>query len=38
MGGWKRSVKRYYPQKKEFYSNLIMKSITDADYKCAKRV
>ena len=34
----KRLMKQHYLKKKEFYSNLNLKDITDADYMHAKRV
>ena len=40
MDSWKRlhCLKTSLPKKEEFYSNLNMEDITDADYKHAKRV
>ena len=34
----KSLIKQHYLKKKEFYSNLNMEDITDADYMHAKRV
>ena len=34
----KRLMKQHYLKKREFYSNLNLKDITDADYMHAKRV
>ena len=38
VDSWKRFDETSLPDKKYFYSNLIMKDITDADYKHAKKV
>ena len=38
MSGWEKFNKTLLPEKEEFYSYLIMKDITDADYMHAKRV
>ena len=38
MNSWKRFDETLLPEKKDFYSNLNMEDITDADYKHAKRV
>ena len=38
MGKWERFNKTSLPEKDEFYSNLNMENITDADYTHAKRV
>ena len=38
MDSWQRFNKTSLPDKKEFYSNLTMEGITDADYSHAKRV
>ena len=38
MGKWERFNKTSLPEKDEFYSNLNMEDITDADYTHAKRV
>ena len=35
---WKKLNKRAFPEKEEFYSNLNMEDITDADYMHAKRI
>ena len=35
---WERSDETLLPDKKEFYSNLTMENITDADYKNTKRI
>ena len=37
VDSWKRFDETSLPDKKYFYSNLIMKDITDADYKHAKK-
>ena len=37
MDSWERFNEMSLPTKKEFYSNLPMESITDADYKQHKR-
>ena len=34
---WKNSIKLYYLKKKDFYSHLNTKDITDADYAHAKK-
>lgn len=38
MGGWERFIETSLPSKKEFYCNVTMEIITEADYKHAKRV
>ena len=38
MDKWERFNKTSLPEKDEFYSNLNMEDITDADYTHAKRV
>ena len=38
MDDWKKFNKTTLPEKEEFYSNLKMKYITDADYMHTKRV
>ena len=38
MDKWERFNKTSLPEKDEFYSNLNMENITDADYTHAKRV
>ena len=38
MDSWKRFDETLLPEKKDFYSNLKMEDIADADYKVAKRV
>ena len=38
MDNWERFNKTTLPEKEEFYSNLNMEDITDADYMHAKRV
>ena len=38
MDGWERFSEIPLSTKKKFYSNLAMNSITDNDYKHAKRV
>ena len=38
MSDWEMFNKTSQPEKEEFYSNFIMKDITDADYMHAKRV
>ena len=38
MNTWKRFDETSLPEKEDFYSNLNMEDITDADYKHAKRV
>ena len=38
MNDWKMFKQTSLPEKKEFYSNLIMEDITDADYMNVKKV
>ena len=38
MDNWKKFNKTLLPEKEDFYSNLNMENITDADYACGKRV
>ena len=38
MDGWVKFIETTLPKKEEFYSNLNMEEITDADYKHGKRV
>ena len=38
MDEWEKFNKTSLPKKEEFYSNLNMKDITDADYMHSKRV
>ena len=38
MDSWKRFDETLLPEKEDFYSNLKMEDIADADYKVAKRV
>ena len=38
MDGWKKFNEISLPEKEDFYSNLSMEDITDADYAHAKRV
>ena len=38
MNDWKKFNETTLPEKEEFYSNLNMEDITDADYMHAKRV
>ena len=38
MHSWKRFDETLLPKKEDFYSNLNMEDITDADYKHAKKV
>ena len=38
MDGWAKFIATTLPKKEEFYSNLNMEEITDADYKHGKRV
>ena len=38
MDNWERFCETLLPNKKDFYSNLIMEDITEADYKHPKRV
>ena len=38
MEEWEKLNERLLPEKEEFYSNLKMDDITDADYMYAKRV
>ena len=38
MDDWEKFNERTLPEKEEFYSNLNMEDITDADYMHAKRV
>ena len=38
MDEWKKFNETSLPEKEEFYSNLNMEDITDADYMHAKRV
>ena len=38
MVDWKKFNETTLPEKEEFYSNLNLKDITDADYMHAKRV
>ena len=38
MDGWAKCIATTLPKKEEFYSNLNMEEITDADYKHGKRV
>ena len=38
MDSWERFDEKLLPNKKNFYSNLNMEDITDADYSYAKRV
>ena len=37
MDSWKRLYETSSPKKEDFYSNLNMEDITDADYKHAKK-
>ena len=37
MDNWERFSETLVPNKKDFYSNLIMEDITEADYKHPKR-
>ena len=37
MNSWKRLDETSLPKKEDFYSNLNMENITDADYKHAKK-
>ena len=38
MDEWEKFNKKLFPEKEEFYRNLNMEDITDADYMHAKRV
>ena len=38
MDDWKRFNETSLPAKEDFYSNLNMEDITDADYVCGERV
>ena len=38
MNSWKRLDETSLPKEEDFYSNLNMENITDADYKHAKKV